>query len=120
SANLDRETWLKVSRSAPRDELAKALEEKMERYHALLEAVGDDEGLRTDIELILGRASSMLRLARQPVPGAAPPPGKAAEPLPSVESAAPAPSAPSAEPAVAEPVRAPRSSPAKAPPSEPA
>jgi tetratricopeptide (TPR) repeat protein len=69
SANLDRETWLKVSRSAPRDELARALEEKMERYHALLEAVGDDDALRTDIELILGRASSMLRLARQPVPG---------------------------------------------------
>jgi len=69
SARLDRETWLRVSRSAPKDELAKALEEKMERYHALLQAVGTDSDLRTDIELILGRASTMLRLARQ-VPAA--------------------------------------------------
>jgi tetratricopeptide (TPR) repeat protein len=65
SARLDREKWLKVSSSAPREELAKALEEKMERYHALLDAVGDAEELRTDIELILGRASSLLRIARQ-------------------------------------------------------
>jgi len=72
SARLDRETWLRVSRSAPKDELARALEEKMERYHALLEAVGADSELRTDIELILGRASTMLRLARQvPAAGAA-------------------------------------------------
>ena len=41
------------------------LEDKMERYHALLDAVADDRELRTDIELILGRASTMLRLARQ-------------------------------------------------------
>ena len=65
SARLDREAWLRVSRTAPRDELIRALEEKMERYHALLDAVGDDQGLKTDIELILGRASTMLRLARQ-------------------------------------------------------
>ncbi len=64
SARLDREAWLRVSRTAPRDEIVRALEEKMERYHALLDAVGDDQGLRTDIELILGRASTMLRLAR--------------------------------------------------------
>jgi len=72
SAELDREKWLRVSRGAPRDELVRALDEKMERYHALLDAVGDDEELRTDIELILGRASSLLRLARQtPRPAAA-------------------------------------------------
>lgn len=65
SANLDREAWLKVSKSAPRDELVKALEEKMERYHALRDVVQDDEELQTDIELILGRAASMLRLARK-------------------------------------------------------
>ena len=40
SASLDREAWLKVSRSAPREELVQALEEKMERYHALLDALG--------------------------------------------------------------------------------
>ena len=69
SAKLDRESWLKVSRTAPREELVRALEEKMERYHALRDAVEDDEELRTDIELILGRASSVLRLAK----GAPPP-----------------------------------------------
>jgi tetratricopeptide (TPR) repeat protein len=87
SARLDRETWLRVSRSAPREELARALEEKMERYHALLEAVGDDTELKTDIELILGRASTMLRLTRNPTipptPKAqAPAPAPAAEPAP--------------------------------------
>jgi tetratricopeptide (TPR) repeat protein len=63
SARLDRETWLKVSRNAPKEELVRALEEKMEHYHALRDAVGDDD-LRTDIELILGRAASVLRLAK--------------------------------------------------------
>jgi tetratricopeptide (TPR) repeat protein len=65
SAHLDREAWLKVASTAPREELLKALEEKMERYHALREAIGDDEQMKTDIEVILGRASAMLRLARQ-------------------------------------------------------
>jgi tetratricopeptide (TPR) repeat protein len=89
SANLDREKWLRVSRSAPRDQLARALEEKMERYHALLEAVGDDETLRTDIELILGRAASMLRLARQTT--APPAPARPAAPArPEASAAAPA------------------------------
>jgi len=74
SAHLDREGWLKVSRNAPREELIKALEDKMERYHGLLDAAGDDEQLRTDLEVILGRASAMLRLARQaPVPVMPPP-----------------------------------------------
>ncbi len=89
SARLDREAWLRVSRTAPRDELGKALEEKMEHYHSLLEAAGDDEQLKTDIEVVLGRASSMLRLARQaaPAPAAAPPrpaspPPVAARPAP--------------------------------------
>jgi len=90
SARLDREAWLRVSRTAPRDEIVRALEEKMERYHALLEAVGDDEALRTDIELILGRASTMLRLART-TPAVAP-----------VE--APAPASPAALPAVSQPL----------------
>jgi tetratricopeptide (TPR) repeat protein len=110
SARLDRETWLRVSRQAPRDELVRALEEKMERYHALLEAVAGDEALKTDIELILGRASTMLRLARQApiVPAAAPtaaPPGgvkPAAEAKPAPSAPAPAPpraAAPSKAPA---------------------
>ena len=43
SAKLDRESWLRVSSSAPREELIRALEAKMERYHALHEAVGEDD-----------------------------------------------------------------------------
>jgi Domain of unknown function (DUF4388) len=92
SAHLDREGWLKVSRNAPREELIRALEEKMERYHSLLDAAGDDEQLKIDLEVILGRASAMLRLARQapapPPPPAAPEP--AAPPATSAEEARPA------------------------------
>jgi tetratricopeptide (TPR) repeat protein len=74
SAHLDKEKWLKVASSAPREELVKALEEKMERYHALREAVGEEEQIKTDIEVILGRASAMLRLARQAaLPAPSPP-----------------------------------------------
>ena len=65
SARLDREAWLKLARAAPRDALVRALEEKMERYHALRDGVAEDDALRTDIDVILGRASSALRLARQ-------------------------------------------------------
>ena len=65
SARLDRDAWLKLARAAPRDELVQALEEKMERYHALRDGVSEDDSLRTDIDVILGRASSALRLARQ-------------------------------------------------------
>jgi tetratricopeptide (TPR) repeat protein len=65
SARLDREAWLKLARTAPRDELVRALEEKMERYHALRDGVTEDDSLRTDIDVVLGRASSALRLARQ-------------------------------------------------------
>ena len=65
SARLDRDAWLKLARTAPRDELVRALEEKMERYHALRDGVAPDDSLRTDIDVILGRASSALRLARQ-------------------------------------------------------
>ena len=87
SARLDRETWLKVSRQAPRDELLKALEEKMERYHSLREAAAGDAQLKTDLEVILGRASAMLRLARQ-TPAEEPP---ARAPAPSEPAAVPHP-----------------------------
>jgi tetratricopeptide (TPR) repeat protein len=99
SARLDRETWLKVSRQAPRNELVRALEEKMERYHALLEAVGEDEILKTDIELILGRASTMLRLARQApiVPPAATLAAASPAPAAAAAPARPAPAVPQAE-----------------------
>jgi tetratricopeptide (TPR) repeat protein len=90
SANLDKESWLKVARTAPRDELIKALEEKMERYHALREAVGDDEQVKTDIEVIIGRASAMLRLTRQAPPASNPPPSPKAEAPDSIALPAPA------------------------------
>jgi tetratricopeptide (TPR) repeat protein len=100
SARLDRETWLKVSRSAPKEELIKALEEKMEHYHALRDAVDNDEGLRTDIELILGRASSVLRLAKavpkseKPAPPKESPPPAEVKEAATVSEAAPAPAPP--------------------------
>jgi tetratricopeptide (TPR) repeat protein len=65
SARLDRQAWLKLAQAAGRDELVRALEEKMERYHALRDGVEADDPLRTEIDVILGRASSALRLARQ-------------------------------------------------------
>jgi tetratricopeptide (TPR) repeat protein len=104
SAHLDREAWLKVSRVAPRDELMKALEDKMERYHQLLEAAADDAELKNDLEVILGRVSAMQRLSRQaPAPPAPPPPpvareAEAASTAPSpAEGAAPAPAAPGSQ-----------------------
>jgi tetratricopeptide (TPR) repeat protein len=93
SALLDRGGWLKLARQAPRDELVRALEEKMERYHALRDGVAADDPLRTDIDVILGRASSALRLARQaPVTAVAEAVLKrhAAEAAAAVQKAAPA------------------------------
>jgi tetratricopeptide (TPR) repeat protein len=89
SARLDREAWLKVTRTAPREELIRALEDKMERYHALRDAVGDEEQIKTDIEVILGRASAMLRLARQ-APPLEPRPAPPPPPPPPVETGSPA------------------------------
>jgi tetratricopeptide (TPR) repeat protein len=54
-----------VARTAPKTELLRALEEKMERYHALRDAVEENDALRKDIEIILGRASSALRLTKR-------------------------------------------------------
>src|SRR5512134_386086 len=53
-----RNAWLKLARAAPRSALVRTLEDKMERYHALLESVATDDPLRTEIEVILGRASA--------------------------------------------------------------
>jgi len=65
SAHFDREAWLRVTRLAPKNELVKALEEKIERYNALRDGVEEADPLRGDIEVILGRASSALRLTQQ-------------------------------------------------------
>jgi tetratricopeptide (TPR) repeat protein len=114
SAKMDRETWLRVSQTAPREELVKALEEKMERYHALLDAVGSDHDLKTDIEVIVGRASAMLRLTLQTQsPKSAPvAPGPKATPL------AGPPASPRSEEAVARtPPAAPEGAPEAAPPA---
>ena len=72
SARLDVESWLA---GAPPEEVVRALEQKMERYHAMLDAVGEDTLLRTSIELILGRAFTLLRrvrAARTAAPGLPP------------------------------------------------
>lgn len=103
STHVDRAAWLRVSSRAPREELVKALEEKLERYHALLDAVGDDAELGTDIEVILGRVSGMIRLARQPSP-TAPTPEPTPERAP-VPAPAPAPETP--KPAATESIPAP-------------
>jgi tetratricopeptide (TPR) repeat protein len=94
SSRLDRETWLKVSRGAPKEELVRALEGKMEHYHALRDAVEGNDDLRTDIELILGRAASVLRLAKGVAETAAATPSAG-------PAAAPAPARPGPSPTVA-------------------
>ena len=116
SAKLDRETWLKVSRSAPREALIAAIEDKMERYHALRDALGDDD-LRTDLEVILGRASAMLRLARGGGEAARPPKPEPAIALPSAEPEPAAPPAPETSPPLAPPAAPPAHAPATAPPA---
>ena len=65
SSHFDRKAWLRLARFAPKTELVKALEEKIERYNALRDGVEKDDPLHGDIEVILGRASSALRLAQQ-------------------------------------------------------
>lgn len=82
SAQLDAETWLKLAHGAPKAAIVRAVEEKMDRYRSLLEAAGDDESLKTAIEIALGRAFSLLRVVQMapPAPEApAPPPEKPAE-----------------------------------------
>jgi hypothetical protein len=64
SEGLDGEAWLEVPRAAPREVLVRALEQRIERYHGLRDAVGDDEKLKTEIELLVGRATSLLRVTR--------------------------------------------------------
>jgi tetratricopeptide (TPR) repeat protein len=101
SEALDSETWLGIPRSAPREDLARALEQRIERYHGLRDAVRDDEELKTDIELLVGRANSMLRLARRaPSKPEAKPAEAPATPAAPAAPAAPAPAAPA--PAAAE------------------
>lgn len=110
SAQLDGEGWLKVAHGAPQAEVVRAVEEKMDRYRSLLEAAGDDESLKTGIEIVLGRAFSLLRLVQQapPAPAVAPKaeakPAEKAKAKPSetprkpAEKPEPAPEPPPAEP----------------------
>ena len=81
SAQLDGETWLKLAHGAPKAAIVRAVEEKMDRYRSLLEAAGDDESLKTSIEIALGRAFSLLRMAQMAPPAPeAPAPPPAAKP----------------------------------------
>jgi tetratricopeptide (TPR) repeat protein len=110
SQALDPKTWLDLSMSAPREKIVQALEQRMERYQALRTVAANDGELGTDVELLLSRASSSLRLTRralaskhhsaQAAPPAAPAPARpapepsAAKPVVSAGSDAPAPAAP--------------------------
>ena len=121
SAAPDREAWLAVSHAAPREALIAAIEEKMERYHALRDALGDDE-LKTDLEVILGRASALLRLARQapiPAPVAEPAAPADAPPVESVEEPASAATEEGAAPPAAPSPSGSHPAPAPMPPVEP-
>jgi tetratricopeptide (TPR) repeat protein len=91
SAELDSGVWLGVPAAAPREDRVQAIERKIQRCHELL-ATAEGEDLRTDIELVLGRANTMLQLARRSEAPAAP----ASAPAPPPTAApAPAPAAPS-------------------------
>ena len=94
SEALDYVAWLAVAANAAPAEIVSALEERQARYEALLSAVANDTELKTDVELLRGRVSMALRLARRPPERsvAAPSP----EPLPETAPPPPAPAEPSA------------------------
>lgn len=71
SESLDRSALLAAA-GASRERLARALEEKMERYYALLDTVGGEDELRRDVEVILGRAAAALRAVRRAEPAERP------------------------------------------------
>jgi tetratricopeptide (TPR) repeat protein len=80
SDRLDREAWLRL---ASRDEILRALEDKMARYSAVLDGVHEDPELKHDIELVLGRTAALHHWARklqadagEPPPPVAPKPKK--------------------------------------------
>lgn len=73
----DRESWLELSRPGTAATLLPALARKIDHYHDLLDAVDDDETLRRNVELILGRAYALKRRIERSLDGepiAAPPP----------------------------------------------
>jgi tetratricopeptide (TPR) repeat protein len=103
SAELDSGVWLGVPSTAPREDRVLAIERKIQRCKRLLATAGNDD-LRTDIELVLARANTMLQLARPapPAPAAASAP---VPPPPDVPAAAPVtpPAAPEAPAAASSP-----------------
>jgi tetratricopeptide (TPR) repeat protein len=101
SQQLDPKTWLDISMSAPRDKIVHALEQRMARYQALRAHVATDGELDTDIELLMGRASSTLRLTRRALAAKQQSEQDAAAPEPPT---APPPPAPAAAPPVSEAV----------------
>jgi tetratricopeptide (TPR) repeat protein len=54
---IDREGWLRLS--SP-EKMKAAIDEKMERYFGVLEAVEQDRELRQKVEVVLGRAAALL------------------------------------------------------------
>jgi hypothetical protein len=65
SETLDNVRWLGVPSNAAPAEIVGALEKRQARYQALLAAVAGDVELKTDVELLAGRVSMALRLARR-------------------------------------------------------
>ena len=59
------QAWLELPVGASREHLVSAIEDKMERFYALLESAGDDVKLQADIETVLGRAAIQLRQAKR-------------------------------------------------------
>jgi hypothetical protein len=93
SETLDPAAWLALPDNAVAAEIVRALEERKTRYDLLRVAAGGDTTMTTDVELLLGRVSMAMRLARrqEAAPGAsapAPTPTPATEPEPTPEPAA--------------------------------
>jgi hypothetical protein len=65
SETLDHVTWLGISPNAGPAEIIGALEKRKARYESLRVAAGGDAELNTDLELLTGRVSMALRLARR-------------------------------------------------------
>ncbi len=68
---IDREGWFRLS--SPQ-KMKAAIEEKMERYFGVLEAVHEDRELRQKVEVVLGRAAALQHWVKQRT--GSPPPSK--------------------------------------------
>jgi tetratricopeptide (TPR) repeat protein len=103
TSELDSQAWLGLPPSSDSEEIVRAIEAKILGYAELLRAIEGDDDLRSDIEMMLGRAGAMLRLARRSEPAPASVPGASAPPPPVASPKAPAVQAVANNPQAAEP-----------------